>query len=133
PDPYTVVFKLKEPFGSFPVNLVMGIVPAGSDASIARAPIGAGPYKLRSSVQDDRLVLEPFEHHFAGAPVSSGVVLKVVPDDTMRGLELRKGTVDLVVNDLAPDIIWQLQQEGRLRVETAPGSDYAYIGINLRD
>src|SRR5690606_33136341 len=27
PDPYTVVFKLKEPFGSFPVNLVMGIVP----------------------------------------------------------------------------------------------------------
>ena len=30
--PRTVVFHLKEPFASFPVNLVMGIVPAG-DAS----------------------------------------------------------------------------------------------------
>jgi peptide/nickel transport system substrate-binding protein len=57
----------------------------------------------------------------------------VVPDDTMRGLELRKGTVDLVVNDLAPDIIWQLREEGRMRVETTPGTDYAYIGLNLHD
>jgi peptide/nickel transport system substrate-binding protein len=60
-------------------------------------------------------------------------VLKVVPDDTMRGLELRKGTVDIVVNDLSPDIAWQLRQEGRLQVETAPGTDYAYMGMNLRD
>lgn len=132
-DRYTVVFTLKEPFGSFPVNLVMGIVPAGSGRASERAPIGTGPYRLKAFVADDRLVLEPFDRHFAGAPVNSGVVLKVVPDDTMRGLELRKGTVDLVVNDLAPDIIWQLQEEGRLQVETAPGSDYAYVGLNLRD
>jgi peptide/nickel transport system substrate-binding protein len=57
----------------------------------------------------------------------------VIPDDTMRGLELRKGTVDLIVNDLSPDIVWQLQREGRVRVETAPGTDYAYIGFNLND
>ena len=51
----------------------------------------------------------------AARRANAGVVLKVVPDDTMRGLELRKGTVDLVVNDLAPDIVWQLQREGRLQ------------------
>jgi peptide/nickel transport system substrate-binding protein len=51
----------------------------------------------------------------------------------MRGLELRKGTVDLVVNDLAPDIAWQLRAEGRLQVITAPGTDYAYIGLNQQD
>jgi peptide/nickel transport system substrate-binding protein len=56
-----------------------------------------------------------------------------VPDDTMRGLELRKGTVDLIVNDVSPDIVWQLRQEGKLGVDTAPGTDYAYIGLNLRD
>ena len=132
-DRYTVAFTLKEPFGSFPVNLVMGIVPAGSGSANERQPIGTGPYKVKSFIPDDRLVLEPFERHYGGAPVNSGVVLKVVPDDTMRGLELRKGTVDLVVNDLAPDIIWQLREEGRLQVETAPGSDYAYVGLNLRD
>ena len=39
-DPYTVEFKLKNPLNSFPVNLVMGIVQAGSGAANARSPIG---------------------------------------------------------------------------------------------
>jgi peptide/nickel transport system substrate-binding protein len=132
-DRYTVQFKLREPFAPFLVNLVMGIVPAGSGAGNARNPVGTGPYRLRQFVQDDRLVLEPFDRHYAGAPQNSGLVLKVVPDDTMRGLELRKGTVDLVVNDLAPDVVHQLSREGRLGVTTADGSDYAYIGLNLKD
>ena len=133
PDKYTVVFRMKEAFGSFPVNLVMGIVQDGSGDANARQPIGTGPYKLAAFIPDDRLVLAPFERYYEGAPENTGLVLKVVPDDTMRGLELRKGTVDLVVNDLAPDIIWQLREEGRMRVETAPGTDYAYIGLNLHD
>jgi peptide/nickel transport system substrate-binding protein len=132
-DRYTVVFTLKEPFGSFPVNLVMGIVQEGSGAANARDPVGTGPYRLGRFVQDDRLVLAPFDRYFDGAPANDGVVIKVVPDDTMRGLELRKGTVDLVVNDLSPDVIWELRSEGRLRVQAAPGSDYAYLGLNLRD
>jgi peptide/nickel transport system substrate-binding protein len=132
-DRYTVQFTLKEPFASFPINLVMGIVPAGSGSANARNPVGTGPYRMRQFVQDDRLVLEPFDRHYAGPPKNSGLVLKVVPDDTMRGLELRKGTVDLVVNDLSPDVVWELKAEGHLGVATAPGSDYAYVGLNLRD
>jgi peptide/nickel transport system substrate-binding protein len=132
-DRYIVKFTLKEPFASFPINLVMGIVQAGSGAGNARSPIGTGPYRMDRFVQDDRLVLAPFDRHYAGPPRNSGLVLKVVPDDTMRGLELRKGTVDLVVNDLSPDIVWQLRAEKRLGVTTAPGSDYAYVGLNLRD
>jgi peptide/nickel transport system substrate-binding protein len=132
-DRYTVSFTLKEPFGPFPVNLVMGIVQAGSGLANARHPIGTGPYQLSEFVQDDRLVLKPFAGYYGGAPANAGIVLKVVPDDTMRGLELRKGTVDLVVNDLAPDVVWQLRTEGRLQVTTAEGTDYAYIGLNQRD
>ena len=133
PDRYTVVFTLKERSAQFPINLVMGIVQAGSGAANARTPIGTGPYQLSEFVQDDRLVLKPFAGYWGGAPKNSGLVLKVVPDDTMRGLELRKGTVDLVVNDLAPDIVWQLREEGRLQVVTARGTDYAYVGLNQRD
>ena len=132
-DDYTVRFTLKEPFGSFPINLVMGIVQEGSGAANAREPIGTGPYRLARFVVDDRLELAAFADHYAGAPRNDRLVLKVVPDDTMRGLELRKGTVDLVVNDLSPDIAWQLREEGRLQVATSPGSDFAYMGMNLRD
>jgi peptide/nickel transport system substrate-binding protein len=130
-DRYTVVFKLKEPFGSFPVNLVMGIVPEKTPDPFS--PIGTGPYRFVSYAADDRVVLAPFAGYFGGPPKNGGLVLKIVPDDTMRGLELRKGSVDLIVNDLGPDLVHQLQAEGRLRIATASGSDFAYIGINVRD
>jgi peptide/nickel transport system substrate-binding protein len=132
-DRYAVEFKLKSPVGSFPINLVMGIVQAGSGSANTRQPIGTGPYRLAQFVSDDRVVLTPFEQYYGGRPRNEGLVLKVIPDDTMRGLELRKGSVDLIVNDLAPDVVWQLRHEGRLQVETAAGTDYAYLGLNLRD
>jgi len=132
-DEYTVKFTLKEPYASFPINFVMGIVQDGSGAANSRQPIGTGPYRLSSFVPDDQVVLTPFEGYFKGPPKNAGLVLKVIPDETMRGLELRKGAVDLVVNDLAPDIAAQLQKEGKLEVVTAPGTDYAYLGMNLHD
>ncbi len=132
-DRYTVRFTLKEPFGSFPVNLVIPIVPKDAGAGLRNVPIGTGPYKFVSFAVDDRVVLAPFAGYFEGAPANAGVVVKVVPDDTMRGLELRKGAVDLVVNDLAPDIVHQLRDEPALQVVEGAGSDYAYVGINLRD
>jgi peptide/nickel transport system substrate-binding protein len=41
--------------------------------------------------------------------------------------------VDLVVNDLSPDLVNGLQKVPGLAVTTSPGTDYAYIGCNLRD
>jgi len=132
-DRYTVSFRLREASASFPVNLVMGIVPVGTGAEAARRPIGSGPYRLVEFVPDDHVTLAPFTEAYGGAPRNAGLVFRVVPDETMRGLELRKGSVDLVVNDLSPDLVHGLQTEGRLAVTTGPGTDYAYIGFNLRD
>lgn len=132
-DDYTIEFTLKEPFGSFPINLVMGIVPDRSPASIAQRPVGTGPYRFVSYAPDDRTVLAPNPEYWDGAPANGGLVLKIVPDETMRGLELRKGSADMVVNDLAPDVIHTLVGEGKVAIKTATGVDYAYIGFNLRD
>jgi peptide/nickel transport system substrate-binding protein len=132
-DPRTVRFTLKEPFGSFPINLVLPIVPAGAGDTLRAHPVGTGPYRFVRFAVDDRLELARFDGYWQGPAQNAGLVLKVVPDDIMRGLELRKGTVDLVVNDLAPDIVFQLAEEDRLQVVQSPGTDYAYIGFNLRD
>ena len=131
-DDYTVAFRLERPSASFPINLVMGIVPEGTGPEARVAPTGSGPYRVVDVVQDDNVTLAAFEGHHLGPPANPGLVFKVVPDDTMRGLELRKGTVDLVVNDLAPDLVHALRQRDDLRVVTAPGTDYAYLGFNLR-
>jgi peptide/nickel transport system substrate-binding protein len=132
-DPYTVRFVLKEPFGSFPINLVMPVVPKGAGPDLRDHPIGTGPYKFVSFAVDDHVTLTAFPDYFRGRPANDGVVLKVVPDEIMRALELRKGTVDMVVNDLSPDVIHQLAEEKSVTIAESPGTDYAYVGINMRD
>ena len=132
-DRYTVAFHLAAPSASFPINLVMGIVPAGTGAEAARRPIGSGPFTLAEFVPDDHVTLLPFSKYYKGPPRNRGLTFRVVPDETMRGLELRKGSVDLVVNDLSPDLVHGLESDGYLTVTKAPGTDYAYIGFNLRD
>ena len=132
-DRYTARFSLKEPFGSFPIQLVMPVVPKGSTAALREHPVGTGPYKFVSFAVDDRLELDAFPQYFRGAPANAGVVLKVVPDEIMRALELRKGTVDLVVNDLSPDVVHQLATDKTMTIAESPGTDYAYVGFNMRD
>ena len=132
-DRYTVTFHLTEPLASFPINLTQPIVPDGASATLREHPIGTGPYRFISATTDDRITLEANPAYFDGSPRNSGLVLRIIPDDVMRGLELRKGSLDLVINDLAPDIVQGLRTSPRLQVVEAPGVDYQYLGINLRD
>ena len=132
-DRYTVVFRLKEPFLSFPTSLVIPVVPDGAPADFRAHPIGTGPYRFIRYAVDDRVELAPFDDYFEGRPPNDGLVVRIIPDEIMRGLELEKGTVDVDINDIGPDIIHQLQSSDHLNVVTGPGTDYQYIGLNLRD
>jgi peptide/nickel transport system substrate-binding protein len=133
-DAYTVEFTLREPFAAFPIQLATPpVVPAGAGEDLARFPIGTGPYRFVRYDVDEQVVLSAFEGYFDGLPNNAGIVVKIIPDDTMRGLALRKGTLDLVINDLPPDIVHQLERSGEFRVERAPGLDFSYLGFNLRD
>ena len=135
-DEYTVEFKLKEPFLAFPIsNLVpIQIVPEGmDDAALAALPIGTGPYRFVRHDVDDKVVLRAFEGYWKGQPNNAGLVVKIVPDDTMRGLEVRKGASDIIINDVPPDIAYQLEKSGDLKITPAPGLEFSYLGFNMRD
>ena len=135
-DDYTVEFRLKAPFPSFPVtNLVpVPIIPDGADeATLARAPNGTGPYRFVSYETDDKVELRAFNEYWDGKPQNAGLIFKVIPDDTMRGLELRKGTADLIVNDMPPDIVYQMEKTGDFSIVRSPGLDFSYLGFNMRD
>ena len=133
-DDFTVQFTLTEPFAAFLIQLVLPpIVPAGAGDQMRTAPVGTGPYRFVRYDIDDTVVLTAFDGFWKGPPENGGVVVKVIPDDTMRGLDLRKGATDLVINDLPADVVHQLSQDGDFRVEPSPGLDFSYIGFNLRD
>jgi peptide/nickel transport system substrate-binding protein len=78
------------------------------------------------------VVLKAFPGYFEGLPRNNGIVMKIVPDDIMRALELRKGTTDVIVNDMVPDMAYQLEKEGMQLIRSS-GANYQYLGFNLRD
>ena len=135
-DDHAVEFRLFEPFAAFPLaNLVpIAIVPEGSDdAALMERPNGTGPYRFVRHAVDDRVELSAFAEYWGGPPSNAGLVIRVIPDDTMRGLELRKGGADVVLNDLVPDIVHQMEEDGDFTVARSPGLDFSYLGFNLRD
>jgi len=133
-DRYTVVFTLKQPFASFPVNLVpLPIFPDGATAALHDHLVGTGPYRFIKYDADDRIELAAFDGYYEGRPKNDGIVIKIVPDDIMRGLELRKRTVDVIVNDLGPDVMAPLMDDPGIQHAVADGPDYQYAGINCDD
>jgi peptide/nickel transport system substrate-binding protein len=54
-----------------------------------------------------------------------------VPEAIVRALELRKGTADLEMSSLAPDMIPVLRQQPSLDVTEQPGTNYAYVSFNF--
>lgn len=134
-DDETVDFVLSAPYGAMLGNLTpyVGIVPDGATPDeMNRQPIGTGPFRLVERLPD-RVTLEAFEDYWDGRPILDRVVFRDVPDATVRALELRKGSVHLVVNELPPDVVVEFRRDPRFRVVESPGSNYAYIGVQLED
>jgi peptide/nickel transport system substrate-binding protein len=157
PDAYTVVFHLKEPAASFLWNVersAVGIAPADADSDFGRHPIGSGPFRFVSQTPDDAVVLERWpaagdqrpevESRSQGrTPTASTtdskltrierVRFRIVPDTIVRALELRKGSADVEMSSLSPDMIPVLAKQPTLEVTERPGTNFAYLGMNMED
>jgi peptide/nickel transport system substrate-binding protein len=136
PDEYTVVFHLSQPFATLLWNLsdgAIGIVPYGSGTEITNHPVGSGPFRFVSGQQDKEVVIERNDEYWGQRPRIKAVRFMVVPDTTTRALELRKGSADLAINALTPDMVLTLQSESKLEILRAPGTVLGYLAFNIRD
>lgn len=136
PDQYTVIVRLKEPFATLLWNLsdgAIGIVPEGADDKFGARPIGTGPFRFVSAQQDTDVVIERNPEFWGEKAKLERVRFAVVPDTTTRALELRKGSADVAINALNPDMFVAMRGDPAIRQMQAPGTIYSYLAMNLRD
>ncbi len=141
-DPHTVRVIYKEPFSPGLESWGMGILPRHifekgdfNNHPANRRPIGTGPYKFVEWKTDERIVLEVNEDYFEGRPYIDRIIYRIVPDQAVQFLELRKGTIDTM--GLTPD---QFQKEAvnkefqdKINKFRYPSFGYTYLGYNLRN
>lgn len=127
-DQQTVDFHLAEADALFVGRLVIGILP---QALIAQQhpfhldPVGSGACRCLS-ISEQSILLQRR---------SDKVQLEFIPvkDATVRVLKILKGEVDIVQNDLSPELVNYCQQQPEVKVEFAHGTNFGYIGFNFED
>lgn len=129
PDSRTIVFFLNRPDPLFPGRLSLAILPKRKITDqhpFNRSPIGNGPFSFVSWLEDGLLKV---------SRNSDGQVFEFVhiPDPTVRVLKLLKGEIDMLQNDLPPELISYIQKKTNVTIIKGKGSNFTYLGFNMED
>jgi len=135
-----VRIRYKEPFSPGLESWGMGIIPRHifqkgdfNNHPANRQPIGTGPYKFIEWKTDEQIVLEANDDYFEGRPYIDRIIYRIVPDQAVQFLELRRGTIDTM--GLTPDQ-YQKEATGKQFLDSFnkfryPSFGYTYMGYNL--
>ncbi len=135
-DPLTVVVHMKKADNALLFNLsdgLFGVVERGAGKDEGLHPVGTGPFKFVSQVQDKDVVVERNADYWAGAPTIARIDFAVSPDTITSALELKKGSGDVESNVLTSDMVHALREQKDLRVDSGPGSVVIYANFNVND
>ncbi len=142
-DRLTVIVRMKRPDAGLLFNMsdgLFGVVPRRSSKNFGLHPVGSGPFKFVSAVQDKEVIVERNHEYWAGMPpVTTGATrierirFEVVPDTITSALELKKGSAELASNVVTLDMVHTLEAEPNLKVESGVGSPVVYITFNVTD
>jgi len=139
----TVTIVLNSPVASFPARLAMisnAIFPKDEIAAIGQKeftkPIGTGPFMVREWVTNDHLALDANPHYWEMAPDGKpypyldGVVIRQVPEDTTRVLQIQAG--DLNGAEAIPfSQVPALKRDRRGQLLTFPQQQVYFMVIQL--
>jgi len=129
PDSRTIDIFLKRRDPFFPSRLRLGILPRKKmeeNHSFHNQPVGNGPFIFLSWPEEGFLRIKR---------IFDGQVFEFlhVKDHTVRVLKLLKGEIDMLQNDLPPELVSLLSKDQRVRVIKRKGSNFTYLGFNMKD
>lgn len=123
-----VDFMLSSEDALFVGRLVIGILPKSlieQGHLFHETPIGSGPCTFES-LSEQALLLKR---------QADAIELMFIPvkDATVRVLKLQKGELDIIQNDLSPELVSYCQKQKGLSVDWQDGTNFGYIGFNFED
>lgn len=136
---HTVVFKLSAPNAAFLDYMCISILPkhALEEENInfseffTKNPIGTGPYKIAAWEDGQYIDLVRNDEYFQDPPKIPRIIVKFLPDDSSRFLQLKTGEIDLA--QLPPINAETLENIPDFAVYHMKTSDYRGIMFNFND
>ena len=130
-----VILKTKAPYPALMAQLVkLSIVPKAVVERVGAqafnlAPVGSGPYKLRSWQRGVATTLDAVPDYWRGRPPFDTATFRIVPDVATRIADLQTGRAD-IVRQLGPDEAVRIKADPKLQVLAAPTERIGYMFIN---
>lgn len=140
-DDYTFRVTYDKPFAPSLISWSSAILPRhlleGQDitkSSLARHPVGTGPYLFKEWLAGQKIVLVSNADYFEGRPYVDGHVTRIIPDMATMFLELRARNIDMM--GLTP-LQYTRQTENNLFRQSFDkyrylAFAYTYLGYNLK-
>lgn len=139
PDEHTVILHLREPTAALetylahPMNAIVDrTIVEANDGQLLNVDAGSGPYQLAEWQRGQRLLLQRHDgYHVPDRPIIDHVVFRPMPDETARSTAIRTGEVH-ILHEVPNKDRAILEQADGVRVVSAPGTFWEYIGLNCR-
>lgn len=139
-DSLTVKFKLHAPTSFFPALLAtppyFPVNPKGypaNDIAPDSTAGGAGPYKIKSWVRDQQLILEANPYYHGNPPATKTIVIKFYKDASSLRLAIERGEIDIAWRALNPVDLEDLRKNQKLQVLEVPASYIGFLVFNTKD
>lgn len=130
---HKLLIKYTEPYGSAIESLSIGILPKHLgekvlESSFDKLPIGTGAWRLLKWQKGQYITLEAFDKFYNGIPKIKRIILKFIPDQTTKYLEMKSGKIDVAE---LPHYIDAMELNEKFNKYEAESYRYVCLGFNL--
>ncbi len=134
PDPYTVVFRLRQPDSEFLFNLARPdsvIGPRGRTDEQRTHPVGTGPFRFAAWERGVAIRLERYPGYYVrGLPYLDQVTFRILPDQNAQLAALRAGDLDVLGYGVVPENALALQRDPNFQVVVGTTTTEITVGMN---
>ena len=136
-DDFTVQIHLKTAYAPFIYTIAITPFSIVSPTAVKKwgdeffnNPVGTGPFKFVQWDRKDKIVLEANDTYWGGPPMLDRVILRSIPDNSVRLIELQQGSIH-AMEFPNPDDLQQIRDDETLELLSQPGMSIGYLAMNM--